>query len=179
MKSIFFTILILFTPCEDYNYLISKTYIDNEISFEEFITKFDTTKIALQNFLDTSVEKNMIDTVLRVTSGPIEFEAIIDSLFKNFGKTGRTKILDIINAIEKFSDGYVAEFVSVMAASYCDKYPHRFKKIIVFQGERSWILYSYLFARGSNWKKGLMFLSKSEYNNKIIKWAEAIIELEK
>ena len=145
MKSLFIIILLFFTPIKNHNYLVSKNYIGNEISFEEFLVKFDTTASELQNFLDSSVEENMMDTVLRVSKGPVEFEAIVDSLFNNYGKTGSSEILNIINAIEKFSDGYVAEFVSVIAASYCDKYPNRFKKTIVLQGERSWILYFYLF----------------------------------
>ena len=178
MKSIVLAILISFSPNEDHNFLISKNYINHEISFDEFIMKFDTTKVALRNFLDASIEQNMIDTVLKVSQGPIEFEAIIDSLFENFSKTGQTKVLDIINAIYNFSDGYIAELFSVIAASYCDKYPSRFKKAIVDQGEQSWILFSYLFARGSNWINGPMLLSYSEYNEKIIKWAKTIIESE-
>ena len=178
MKSIIILSLLLLMPSENQNYLISKKYIANEISLNEFLAKFDTTSIALQNFIDTSVEQNMIDTVLKMTKGPIEFASIVDSLFENFGKTGQPEILKFINAIEDFSDGYIAEMVAVTAASYCDKYPIRFKKTIIQQGKRSWILYAYLFVRGSNWRNGLMFMSKSQYDKRIIEWAETIIRSE-
>lgn len=169
-KKISIYILFLFFIVNADNFSFSVKLIKNEISFNDFVNSFEKSNKAVGKFLSKSIEVNT-DTIKKIGKGPIEFFAIIDTLFEKYGKR-EEKVFHLFRFFEDVVDGWIAEEYAGKVRKSCDKYPQQFKKAIIKQGKHSLILSNYLFDAGFDFKEGLFFKHKSPNNEKILKWAK-------
>ncbi len=174
MKQKIMIYIILFigvVHAQNENFNISKQFLKGKISFNEFISQFDTSKNAILNFIIQSEEVNT-NSKTRVSKGPVEFEAIVDTLLNNFGNTNNAKVLEILDRINATVDGYVAEYFSVQVTKYVEKYPDTYKNLIIKQGKDSWILLHFLFEKGEDYNQSIIFKNKTKIDSIIFIWAE-------
>ncbi len=153
------------------NFDNSKHFLNNEITFETYISKFDTSKAAVLEFIIES-EKSNTNFETRISKGPVEFDSIVDTLLNKYGESPNLKLLEIINSINKSVDGYISESFAVQVASYVEKYPETYKNTIIDQGKDSWILLRFIFDKGIDYNESTIFKNKTKSDTLIFEWAE-------
>ena len=168
---IFIILFVVLVHAQNKNFILSKQFLNGKISFNEYISKFNTSKKAIYNFIIQS-EKFNTNFKTKISKGPVEFNSIVDTLLDNFGKTNNPKYLEILDKINKTVDGYIAEDFSAKVASYVEKYPDTYKNVIIKQGKDSWILSNFLFDKGLYFKQSYIFINKTKIDSIIFNWAE-------
>ena len=138
---------------------------------DTYISKLDTSKSAILNFIIES-EKANTNFKTRISKGPLEFDSIADTLLNEFGYSSNPKILQILSSINKSVDGYISESFAVRVASYIEKYPETYKQAIISQGKDSWILLRFLFDKGIDYDKSIIFKNHTKIDSLIIEWAD-------
>ncbi len=174
MKQKIIIYIILFigvTHAQNKNFNLSKRFLEGKISFNDYISQFDTSKKAILDFIIQS-EKYNTNFKTRVSNGPVEFFFIVDTLLNNFGTTKNVKILKILDRINATVDGYISEYFSVQVTNYVEKYPDTYKNLIIKQGKDSWILLHFLFDKGEGYNQSIIFKNKTKIDSIIFKWAE-------
>ena len=162
---------IISTACaQQSNLEYTVQFLNNEISFETYMSEIDTSKKAIQDFIKES-EKANTNFETRISSGPVEFDSIADTLLNKLGKSLNPRILQILSIINETVDGYISESFSVKVAYYVEIYPETYKKVIIEQGKDSWILTRFLFDKGFDYNESVIFEKMTENDSLIIEWA--------
>ena len=153
------------------NFEYTQQFLDNEISFETYISKIDTSEAAIVDFIKES-EKVNTNFETRISNGPVEFNSIADTLLNRLGKSSNPKILHVLSIIDKTVDGYISESFSAQVAYYIEIYPETYKQAIIEQGKDSWILTRFLFDKGSDYYQSIIFENMTKKDSLIFEWAD-------